>query len=84
MVIHLGTTIFMSTLGMLECMKKLSIRIKCREGPLSIVADTLSPHPQSEQLFLSDKDAALCTKYLKCIAPQFMLKQCINTAVTVL
>ena len=50
-------------------MNELLITIVYREGPLNIVADTLSPHPQREQLFLSDDDAALGTKYLKYVAP---------------
>ena len=65
-------------------MNELPIAIKYREGPLNIVADTLSRRPQREQLFLSDEDAVLCTKYLKRVAPQFTLKQCVNAAVIML
>ena len=65
-------------------MNELPITIKYREGPLNIVTDTLSHRPQREQLFLSDEDAALCTKYLKRVAPQFTLKQCVDAAITVL
>ena len=65
-------------------MNELPITIKYREGLLNIVADTLSHRPQYEQLFLSDEDAAHCTKYLKHVVPQFMLKQCVDAAVTAL
>ena len=65
-------------------MNELPITIKYREGLLNIVANTLSCRPLHEQVFLSDEDAALCTKYLKCVAPQFMLKQCVDAAVTAL
>ena len=68
----------------LECINELPIAIKYREGPLNVVADTLSRRPQREQLFLSNEDAVLCTKYLKRVAPQFMLKQCVDAAVTAL
>ena len=68
----------------MEYMDELPITIKYREGPLNIVAETLSDCPQHEQIFLSDKDAALCTKYLKHVAPQFTLKQCVDAAVTAL
>ena len=63
-------------------MNELPITIVYREGPLNIVADTLSRHPQREQLFLSDEDAALCTKFLKRVVPQFTLKQCVDAAVS--
>ena len=62
----------------------MPITIKYREGPLNIVADMLSRRPQREQLFLSDEDAALCSKYLKHVAPQFTLKQFVNAAITAL
>ena len=65
-------------------MNELLITIKYREGLLNIVADTLSCRPQREQLFLSDEDAMLCTKYVKRVAPQFALKQCIDAAITAL
>ena len=65
-------------------MNELPITIKYREGSLNIVADTLSCRPQHEQLFLSDEDAVLCTKYLKRVAPQFMLKQYVDAVVTAL
>ena len=65
-------------------MNELPIAIKYREGLLNIVANTLSRRPQREQLFLSDEDAALCTKYLKRVAPQLMLKQCVDAAVIAL
>ena len=65
-------------------MNELPIAIKYREGPLNIVADTLSRRPQCEQLFLSDEDAALCAKYLKRVAPQFMMKQYVDAAITAL
>ena len=68
----------------LVCMNELSIKIKYREGPLNLVADTLSYHPQWEQLFPSKENATLCTKYYKHIAPQFTLNQCVDAAVTVL
>ena len=65
-------------------MNELPIAIKYREGPLNIVANTLSRRPQHEQLFLSDEDAALCTKYLERVVPQFTLKQYVNAAITAL
>ena len=68
----------------MERMNELPITIQYREGLLNIVADTLSCRPQREQLFLSDEDAALCTKYLKHVAPQFTLKQCVDAAITAL
>ena len=68
----------------MEHMNELSITLMYREGPLNIVADTLSCRPQHEQLFPSDEDAALCTKYLKHFAPQFTLKQCVDAAITAL
>ena len=68
----------------MEYINELPINIKYREGPLNIVADTLLRRPQREQLFLSDEDAALCTKYLKRFAPQLTLKQCVDAAVTAL
>ena len=68
----------------MERMNELPITIKYREGPLNIVADTLSCRPQREQLFLSDEDAVLCTKYFKRVAPQLTLKQCVDAAVTAL
>ena len=65
-------------------MNELPIAIKYREGPLNIVTDTLSRRPQREQLFLSDKDAALCTKYPPRVAPKFTLKQYVDAAITAL
>ena len=65
-------------------MNELPITIKYREGPLNIVANTLSRRPQREQLFLSDEDTVLRTKYLKRVAPQFTLKQCVDAGITVL
>ena len=65
-------------------MNELPITIKYREGLLNVVADILSRRPQRQQLFLSDKDAALCTKYLNHVVPQFTLKQCVNATITVL
>ena len=53
----------------LERMNELPITIIYHEGPLNVVADTLSRHPQLEQLYLADKDAAICTKYPKRAAP---------------
>ena len=68
----------------MEHMNELLISIQYREAPLNIVANTLLHHPQCKLLFLSNKDAALCTKYLKRVAPQFTLKQCVDAAVTAL
>ena len=65
-------------------MNELPINIEYREGLLNMVADTLLCRPRREQLFLSDVDAALCTKYLKRIAPRFTLKQFVNVAITAL
>ena len=65
-------------------MNELPITIVYQQGPLNIVADTLSHHPQCDLLFLYDEDAALCGKYLKCVAPQFMLKLCVDAAVEAL
>ena len=65
-------------------MNELPITIKYRESLLNIVADTLLCWPQHEQQFLSNEDAALCTKYLKRVTPQFTLKHCVNAAITAL
>ena len=54
-------------------MNELPIMIVYREDQCNIVADTLSRKPQGEQLYLSDKDAKICVKYLKHTAPQFTL-----------
>ena len=81
---YLDTTVFKSTLGALVgvCVNELSIAIKYRKGLLNIVADMLSHCPKCEQLFLSDEDTVLFTKYLKHIAPQLTWKQCVNAAIT--
>ena len=52
----------------------VAITILSRQGPLNMVADTLARKPQRKQLYLSDEDAAICTKYLKHTALQFALK----------
>ena len=68
----------------LERMNELPITIVYRQGLLNIVANMLSRHPQCDLLFLSDEDAALCGKYLKCVVPQFTLKSCVDAAVEAL
>ena len=65
-------------------MNELPITNVYWQGLLNIIADTLSRHPQHDYLFLSDEDAALCGKYLKCMAPQFTLKSCVDAAVKAL
>ena len=49
----------------LERLNELPLVIKYREGPLNVVADTLSRIPQREQLHLGDADAAVAAAYLR-------------------
>ena len=65
----------------MERLNELQLTIEYREGPLHVVADDLSRRPQSDQLYLSDHDAALCNAWLKSACLQFTLKQCVDAAV---
>ena len=66
----------------MERLNELPLKIEYREGPLNVVADILSRIPQRDQLHLDDATAAMAAQHLRKVAPQFIVKMCVDAAVS--